>query len=171
MGLALAVLLGVGAAAVGDAAARFEGRTGGAGEPTCIVERVIDGDTFVCAGGERVRLLLIDAPEMDQPPFGASSKSAAEDLLPVGAVARLELDVDPRDRFGRLLAYAWVDSTLVNRALVRRGMAVVAVYPPNVRHVEAFRAASDSARAEGAGLWGRSGFECLPADHRADRCP
>jgi micrococcal nuclease len=31
---------------------------------TCDVARILDGDTFVCASGVRVRLRAIDAPEM-----------------------------------------------------------------------------------------------------------
>jgi micrococcal nuclease len=142
----------------------------------CAVERVIDGDTFVCVGGERVRLLLIDTPELAQGPYGRTAREEAVRLLPVGAHVRLDLDVQPRDRYGRLLAYVWVDREagepplMVNRALVRRGMAVVSVYPPNVRHVDLMRAAADSARAERAGLWEGSAFDCAPADYRADRC-
>ncbi len=33
---------------------------------SCLVSRVVDGDTLDCSGGPRVRLLLIDAPEMNQ---------------------------------------------------------------------------------------------------------
>jgi endonuclease YncB( thermonuclease family) len=42
----------------------------------CTVERVIDGDTLVCADAGRVRLLLIDAPELDQGPFGEVARVA-----------------------------------------------------------------------------------------------
>jgi micrococcal nuclease len=142
-----------------------------------VVERVIDGDTLVClpglgpgARGERVRLLLIDTPELAQRPFGEVARDTARALLPAGARVRLDFDVARRDPFGRLLAYVWVDSLMVNRELVRRGVAVVAVYPPNVRHVELLRAAADSARAERRGLWSGSAFECAPADYRAGRC-
>jgi len=140
------------------------------GSATCRIARVIDGDTFECDGGERVRLLLIDTPELDQGPYGAAARDTAALLLPAGDSVRLEFDVEVRDRYERLLAYAYVDSMLVNRALVRRGMAVVSVYPPNVRLVELLRAAADSARAEGVGLWSGSAFACLPADYRAGRC-
>lgn len=142
----------------------------GAATMSCTVESVTDGDTFRCTGGRRVRLLTIDAPEMDQAPFGSSSRAKLAELLPVGSSATLELDVQREDQYGRTLAYVRRPGVLVNRALVRSGMAVVAVYPPNVRYVEVLRAASDSARADKAGLWATNGFECLPADHRAGRC-
>ena len=142
----------------------------GAATLPCVVESVTDGDTFRCTGGRRVRLLTIDAPEMDQAPFGSSSRAKLAGLLPIGSSATLELDVQHQDQYGRTLAYVRRPGVLVNRALVRSGMAVVAVYPPNVRYVEVLRAAADSARVDRAGLWATNGFECPPAEHRAGRC-
>jgi endonuclease YncB( thermonuclease family) len=165
-GLLLVAGLGVPALACGKVPGRPE-----ADLPACVVRRVIDGDTLVCEPGERIRLLLIDAPEMGQGPFGLRARLALEELAPVGATLRLELDAQERDRYGRILAYLHgADGTFINRELVRRGYAVVAVYPPNVRHVELLRAAADSARAERRGLWETSAFECRPADFRAGRC-
>ena len=151
-------------------------RPGGSTE--CAVQRVVDGDTFVCRGGERVRLLLVDTPELAQRPFGDSARAVARRLLPAGTRVRLVFDVDVRDRYDRLLAYVYVDAPpgdlaeplLVNHEMVRTGMAVVAVYPPNVRLVELLRAAADSARTERRGLWSGSALECSPADYRARRC-
>jgi endonuclease YncB( thermonuclease family) len=160
--------VGLIAAAAALSAEPVHGQRRRSGE--CTVERIVDGDTFVCMGGTRVRLLLIDAPELAQRPYGDSARAAARALLPVGEQVRLELDVEVEDPYGRLLAYVFRDSLFVNRELVRRGMAVVSVYPPNVREVETLRAAADSARAEGRGLWRASAFECSPRDYRARRC-
>ncbi|HSH46433.1 MAG TPA: thermonuclease family protein [Longimicrobiales bacterium] len=136
----------------------------------CVVQRITDGDTVVCSG-HRIRLLLIDAPETSQSDLGLRSKLALESLLPVGDTARVEMDVQERDRYGRVLAYLYNgDGVFVNRAMVRRGYAVVSVYPPNVRHVDPLRAAADSARSRRAGLWSSDGFSCLPAEHRRGNC-
>jgi len=61
---------------------------------------VVDGDTIRCADGTRVRLLQIDAPEMDQGPFGRAAGAFLEALTPPGRVVRLETDVERRDRYG-----------------------------------------------------------------------
>jgi micrococcal nuclease len=157
-------------AALGPEAAD-PGTAAGAGAGTCVVARIVDGDTLVCAGGERVRLLLIDAPELSQAPFGAAARQALEALAPPGTRLGVEHDVRPIDRYGRTLAYLWLaDGRMVNEELLRAGVALVAVYPPNVRHVERLRAAVAEARAAGAGLWATTAFECGPADHRAGRC-
>lgn len=141
-------------------------------DDVCTVERVVDGDTVVCReGNERVRLLLVDAPESTQGEFGRLTAEALSRLLPVGTPARLERDVQERDRYRRVLAYLYdSEGRMVNEELVRLGFAVVSVYPPNVRHVDRMRAASASARQTGRGLWSGSAFECSPAHHRAGRC-
>lgn len=124
---------------------------------SCTVERIIDGDTFVCESGERVRLTLVNTPEMSDEPLGRMARRFLLDLVPPGTEVGLELDVAERDRYGRILAYVRLpDGRMINRVLAREGYAQVMVVPPNVRHVEAIRAAADSARREEAGLWGRS---------------
>jgi micrococcal nuclease len=139
---------------------------------TCTVERVIDGDTVACREAtERIRLLLIDAPEMDQGEYGARAKAELERLLPVGSVAIVELDVQHRDRYERLLAYVHTPhGEFVNAALARAGYVVASVIPPNVRHVDRIRAEVEAARRAGRGLWSGSAFDCSPSDHRASRC-
>jgi micrococcal nuclease len=137
----------------------------------CVVQRIVDGDTFVCADDRRVRLLLIDTPERSQAPFGAQATAALTRLLPPGTRTRLELDVQPTDRYKRVLAYAYTaDGRRVNDEMARQGFALLSVYPPNVRYVDEIRAAAAEARARRAGLWATDGFSCPPADRRARRC-
>jgi micrococcal nuclease len=140
---------------------------------TCRVARVSDGDTFHarCPDDVRIRLLLIDAPERDQPPFGREAWTRLERLLPVGSTVTLEADVQPRDQFGRTLAYVYdASGHMVNEEMVRSGYAVPLVYAPNVRYVERIRAAAADAQRERRGLWQTGGFACTPKDHRRQRC-
>jgi micrococcal nuclease len=138
---------------------------------TCVVARITDGDTIRCQGGRRVRLLLIDAPELNQGSFGRTASAALERLAPVGTSLRMEFDVQRTDRYDRTLAYLWnARGEMINEQMVRQGMAVVLVYPPNVKYVERLRAAADLAKRRKVGLWATSAFECEPRDHRAGRC-
>jgi micrococcal nuclease len=139
-------------------------------EPDCVVRRVADGDSFRCQDGRRVRLIGIDSPERGQRPYGFEAQGALLRMLPVGSDVRLERDAGLTDRYGRLLAYAWTGSTLVNEAMVRNGWAVLYTVPPNVKYAERFRQAQNEARARGAGLWARNGFACLPKDYRIRAC-
>ena len=137
----------------------------------CTVRTVSDGDSFRCADGNRIRLLLIDAPERDQEPVGQQARSVLLALVPIGSVVYLEIDVQPRDQFGRTLAYVFdAKGLMINDAIVRAGWAEVLVYAPNVRYVERIRAARDEARQAKRGLWATNGFTCMPRDHRAGRC-
>jgi uncharacterized protein (TIGR02246 family) len=137
---------------------------------SCTVSRVIDGDTIQCAQIGRVRLIGMDTPESNQPPFGAQASAALAALIPVGAEVQLEPDVEARDRNRRLLAYVWVGHTMINWRMVREGWAVLLTYPPNVQYVDAFTDAERRAREEGRGLWATGGFDCRPVDHRGKRC-
>jgi micrococcal nuclease len=130
------------------------------------VLRVVDGDTVeVQVGGrkETVRLIGIDTPETVDPRspvecFGAEASDRSKALLPEGTEVRLVADVEPRDRYDRLLAYVYRDDgTFVNLALVEDGYASVLTYPPNVAHVDEFTAAAARARDEGRGLWAACG--------------
>jgi micrococcal nuclease len=72
---------------------------------------------------------------------------------------RLVPDVEPRDRFGRLLAYVYRvrDGVFVNAALVRAGFARTLTIPPNVRFAARFRTLAARARRAGRGLWSACG--------------
>lgn len=136
----------------------------------CVVERIIDGDTFICEGDTRIRLLIVDADEPDQSVYSDSATMLLEQLMPVGSTVRLEYDLQTHDRYRRVLAYVHAGDRFVNRELARRGLARIAVYPPNVKRVDELRAAADSAQMERIGVWSSSAFECEPRAWRAGRC-
>jgi len=127
-----------------------------AGEDTT-VSRVIDGDTIEVAGGTRIRFIGIDAPETAsaQACFGLEATTETRRMLPANQRVRLVYDVGRLDTFGRTLAYVYSlpDGRFVNLALAQAGFAVQATFPPNVAHVEDFRAAVAGARTAGRGLW------------------
>jgi micrococcal nuclease len=134
------------------------------------VQRVVDGDTISCRDLGSVRLIGIDSPEGNQEPFGSAARAALSALLRVGETIQLESDVEPRDRYGRLLAYAWRDGRMLNWLMLRGGWAVVLTITPNVQFVDAFVMAQYRARAERRGLWAVDGFQCLPLERRRGLC-
>ncbi len=131
---------------------------------TCTVVRVVDGDTLSCReAADRVRLLLIDAPELAEGEPAARAAAFLSSLVPPGTEVRLEFDVQHRDRYGRVLAYAFSpDGRMINEVMARSGYAVTAVFPPNVQHVDRIRAAVSEARRERRGLWARARNQCTP---------
>lgn len=136
----------------------------GAARPEeAVVQQVIDGDTVRLADGRLVRYLGIDAPEarrrvgetwvVDPEPL-ADAATEANRRLVEGKRVRLEYDVQTHDRFGRLLAYVYVEERMVNEALLAAGYAQLLTIPPNVKHAKRFRAKLEEARREKRGLWG-----------------
>lgn len=127
------------------------------------VVRVIDGDTIAVSISGRedtVRYIGVDTPEIRHPtrgvePFGPEASAYNSELLSGGRVC-LERDVTERDRYGRLLRYAWLeDGTFVNEALLLAGLAQVITYPPDVKYVESrYLPAQQQARDAGLGIWG-----------------
>lgn len=133
------------------------------------VVRLVDGDTVqlrgrgvgpLPAGPTRVRLLLIDTPEVhaEQECFGEQASDRAAQLLPAGSRVRVQADRDPQDRFGRALLHLWnTDGVNVGEALVREGFAEVLLVRPNERYLGAFEQAEREARDAGRGLWSACG--------------
>ncbi|HJS47626.1 MAG TPA: thermonuclease family protein [Gemmatimonadales bacterium] len=136
----------------------------------CALTRITDGDTIWCGALGEIRLIGMDTPESDQEPYGTAATAALAALAPVATVLQVEVGADPRDRYGRLLAYAWLDGVMLNWLLVRQGWAVSLAYEPNTRYRPAFEAAEWRAAAEARGLWSVGGLLCRPVDHRRGSC-
>jgi len=126
-------------------------------EGTYLVTRVIDGDTIELANGEKVRYIGVDTPELHHPQkeveYYAREAYEANRRLVEGKRVRLELDVEERDRYGRILAYVYIDGLMVNEWLVANGYAHVATFPPNVKYAERFLQLEREARQAKIGLW------------------
>jgi micrococcal nuclease len=121
------------------------------------VKWVIDGDTIILAGGERVRYIGIDTPEMknkwqDGEFFGPEATEANRKLVQ-GRKVRMEYDVQRIDKYNRTLAYVYVDDIFVNAWLVENGYANVMTIPPNVKYSKIFVSFEAEARNNNKGLW------------------
>lgn len=73
---------------------------------------------------------------------------------------QLEFDeTNKTDRYGRLLAYVFVDGMLLQETLVREGLARVAyVKEPNTKYLEELKKAQEKAKNESLGIWSISGY-------------
>ena len=120
--------------------------------------RVGDGDTLDLRGGERVRLVQVDSPELGEGEcYAREARRALEQLARPGELVELEADprLDDADRYGRLLRYVRAEGLNVNVELVRRGAAA-----PYFRggtegvYGDELLDAVDEARRNGRGMWG-----------------
>ena len=124
--------------------------------------KTIDGDTIkiMYEGKEQnVRYLLIDTPETNHPrlgkqPFGEQAKERNRELMNSGKL-EIEFDIGGKtDKYDRLLAYIYIDGVSVQETLLEEGLARVAyVYPPNTRHLDAYKKAEAKAKKAGIGIW------------------
>ncbi|RYD05364.1 hypothetical protein N752_09715 [Desulforamulus aquiferis] len=139
------------------------------------ITKIVDGDTLdVILKGttERVRLIGVDTPETVKPnhpvePYGREASNFTKKELSNKTVF-LELDAGERDRYGRLLAYIWLEepieitdgeirNKLFNAHLLLNGYAQLLTIPPNVKYVDQFTLYQREAREAKRGLWGLSG--------------
>lgn len=128
------------------------------------VVKCVDGDTFWVFNKDsvrvKVRLIGVDAPEVKtvfnkkKHPFGLQSKAYLDSILSVNSFLKLTFDVDSLDRYGRTLAYVFLnDGTFLNEKLVRDGYATVMTISPNVMYQDLMFEAQVYARENKLGIW------------------
>jgi len=72
-----------------------------------VVDVVSDGDTFILQNGRSVRLIGINSPDRGVPNYIESQRKLKE--LTGGKRVYLEYDRYQDDKYGRILAWVWVD--------------------------------------------------------------
>ncbi|MGG1243108.1 thermonuclease family protein [Bacillus cabrialesii] len=131
------------------------------------LDRAVDGDTIkVTYNGnvDTVRYLLVDTPETKKPhscvqPYGEDASKRNKELVNSGKL-QLEFDKgDRRDKYGRLLAYVYVDGKSVEETLLQEGLARVAyVYEPNTKYIDQFKKDEQEAKSEKLSIWSKNGY-------------
>lgn len=141
------------------------------------VSRIVDGDTLKLSSGESVRLIGIDTPELHfSDKLLRDARKSLRDIKTIQALGkrsadftkklcrdkkvRLIFDVQKRDKYGRLLAYVYLeDGTFVNARIVEEGYAQVLTITPNVKHADYFLKLERDARTNRRGLWAGTDFQ------------
>ena len=148
------------------------------------VVRVADGDTltvqFDDGEEETIRLLDVDTPETVHPSrpeecYGAQASDFTKTLMG----RRVGIEEEGRDRYGRLLAYVWIEAgeggQLWNVRLLEEGLAVYNDYGNPGQYADRTRAAAEQAMLAGAGLWSACAIEetptAVPAQPARGGCP
>lgn len=122
--------------------------------------RVVDGDTIVVeidGKQEKVRLIGVDTPEKVHPSkpveyFGKEASNFTKSIVE-GKRIRLEYDWQKRDKYGRLLAYIYLeDGTFLNAEIIKQGYGFAYTKYP-FKYLEDFRKYERDARNNNRGLW------------------
>lgn len=128
------------------------------------VKRVVDGDTLLLTNGERVRLFGVDTPETKKPdtpvqPFGPEASEFTRQMVE-GQVVTLVFDRERYDKFGRTLAFVFVNQICLNEELIRQGLSAAQLqYPFRSDMKQRFTRAEAEAREHRRGLWSIPGWD------------
>lgn len=138
-----------------------------------IVLTVYDGDTvrirFTDGSEGRVRLIGVDAAELDdlreQVIFKALLAKRFSFFHLYQKKVTLSYDQTLVDKYGRILAYVWLDGrVLYNEFIIKEGFAAAFfAFPFKKDYQERFREAQKEARENGRGLWMKGEPEVIPS--------
>ncbi|MEC4677145.1 MAG: thermonuclease family protein [Nitrospirota bacterium] len=128
-----------------------------------VVIKVIDGDTVRLKDGTLLVYLGIDAPELkrkvdnvwvyDPEPY-AEEAAKFNKAMVEGKKVIVEIDpVKKHDRFGRLMAYVYVDKVLAAEELLRNGLAKADSPSLLMKHRIRFWSLEEMAWTGKKGLW------------------
>ncbi len=123
------------------------------------VVAISDGDTLTLLDANKrqlkIRLAEIDTPESKQP-YGKRAKQALSKLV---FAKTATVEVQDKDRYGRIVGRVYVDDINVNAEMVRQGAAWV--YRQYAKD-QALYDLETKARQDKTGLWGLSESERVP---------
>jgi len=129
-----------------------------------MVQKAVDGDTLRLQDGRSVRLVGIDAPEIDHE-NGNHQPMALEAWrfvckLTNGKRIRLEKDQSDHDSYGRILAYAFdSNGQMLNQIIIANGLAHVLYLQPDVKAHEALLITQRQAMTNKQGKWQNFNWE------------
>lgn len=119
---------------------------------------VNDGDTVVLADGRHLRYLGINTPEIDYKrhqaePYAYAARRFNRKMVDDNKI-RLEFEKKKTDRYGRLLAYVFLeDKTFVNRELLARGYGYFYPSAQAGTYDDLLLKAQSKAMASQIGIW------------------
>lgn len=134
-----------------------------AGQSYHQVKKVYDGDTLLLDNGQKVRLLGVNTPEVEgrykeAQAGGEEAKRWLQKVLKNKKV-HIERDVEKKDKYGRVLAYVFVEGGLhINLELVKKGFASLNIYPPNLKYTDVLLKAQKQAEKKQLGIWGHKDY-------------
>lgn len=129
--------------------------------PAYRAEKIIDGDTFMTADKQMVRLAYIDAPDLINC-GGVESKNALSSLI---MNKNLYIKTVVKDEYGRIVVLVYNDQGLVSEQMLALGWAY---YARGGSGTSSLATAVEEAKKKKLGIYGE---ECTPTENKENpRC-
>ncbi|MCK4650530.1 thermonuclease family protein [Candidatus Pacearchaeota archaeon] len=124
---------------------------------TTKVTQIIDGDTIKLQNSQTLRLLGINTPEKNMPYY----QEAKQFLINLIQNKSIQIEPHGTGKYGRTLAYIFIDNKNINRELLSQGLATLYYYDKD-SHYNKLKLSEEQARLNQIGLWKKSpNFGCL----------
>ena len=133
------------------------------------VTRVLDGDTLHLQGGDKIRIVGVNAPETAKfgkpdDPLGPEATAHLRSLVKGQPRLFFRSDRGKKDQYGRLLMHPFLpDGRNVTAELLSRGLGFHVVIPPNDWQADCYHQAERIAIDKGLGVWGLPRYQPVPA--------
>ncbi|MDH5395329.1 MAG: thermonuclease family protein [Gammaproteobacteria bacterium] len=124
------------------------------------VAHVYDGDTIELTDGRKIRLIGVNTPERghdgdkDEPFYLEAKKHLQQLLKQSQGQIYLTLGQEQRDHYKRTLAHIFtLSGENISATLIQRGLGFSITVPPNLRFLNCYQDAEQSAQKSKRGIW------------------
>lgn len=142
--------------------------------------KCVDGDTakFLLNGEEiTVRFLAIDTPETKHPtkgvePYGKEASDFTCNIITNAESIYLEYDnnSDKIDKYNRYLAWVWVDDNLIQKELVKQGLAKVAYLYGDYKYTNELKKLETEAQENKLNIWSDNNIDLKNTKINDEEC-
>lgn len=119
------------------------------------VTKCVDGDTAWFSKVGKTRFLYVDTPESTNKiqPYGKTASNYTCSKLKNAKKIQLQYDGVKTDKYGRVLAWVWVDNKLLQKQLVQKGYVKGFYDYGNYSYESSLLVAQKKAKNKKVGIW------------------
>ena len=129
--------------------------------------KCVDGDTayFIVDGKEeKFRFLAIDTPEtvsttVSEEPFGKEASDFVCQKLSNAKEIVFEYESSKTDKYGRILAWIWIDGNLLQKEIIENGYGKVAYIYGNYEYTDSLCIYENNAKENKLNVWSQGSYK------------
>ena len=116
-----------------------------------LVTKIIDGDTIKLENGQTIRLICVNTPEKGELGFEEATNYLKSTIL--NKKIKLKKDISEKDKYDRLLRYIYLNNTLINELIARKGYGTASPFEPDTKFCAKILKSEQKAKKEKIGIW------------------